>query len=225
MTKLKGAAILGALTIAGVTLLTSLPASGGSSFLLVSLKRVSRSCRAVASADSGICKTAAGLLDKLGGLPDEDPTPDAQLDRAVFKMKSFVKRGLRQECCDVPCRSECSGPQDRPCFTDAQCPSGETCIACPEQPCETLCSEFKGNRCDGCVQMVSNLESWLATNGSAKLLSDVMGTACDGRFADPGITQQCKDEIGGVLPRVIDRTLAGAPPLTACQIMGACLVP
>ncbi|HEV7733187.1 MAG TPA: saposin domain-containing protein [Candidatus Binatia bacterium] len=216
MTKLKGAAILGALAIAGVTLLGSFPASGGESFLLINTKRLSKACRAVDDADrSGICKVAAGLVERLGGLDPEIEIPPAQLERALRKMGPFVKRGLKQECCDPPCRRQCSGGGF--CFTDDQCTGGETCLPCPEQPCQTSCAELKGNRCDGCIHMVSNLEAWLANNGSAKLLGDVMENACDGRFADPAITQQCKGEVRQSVNEVIDLVLANAPPATACQ--------
>jgi hypothetical protein len=216
MTRLKGIAILGGLLFAGVTLLGSLPASGKDSFLLVSTKRVRNACRAVEGLDDRICTVTAGLIERLGGLdPETEPTAD-QLERAVRKMRPFVRRGLRQECCDGPCVRECSGGQ-RGCFSDDQCPAGETCLPCPDEPCQTLCEEYRGEKCDGCLAMVSNLEAFLATNRSAELLADVMDGACDGKFDDPAITQQCKDEIHDVTAVVIDTILANAPPAVACS--------
>jgi hypothetical protein len=224
MTKLKGAAILGAMMFAGVTLLTSFPASGGSSFLPISLHRLQNACRAVEGVDDGLCRITAGLVEKLGGLGFDPATPPDQVERAIRKLRPFVQRSLRQTCCDAPCIRECSGDSTRNCFTDDQCAVGQTCVACPPQPCQTLCDEFKGNRCAGCIQILTNFEAWLAANGSARNVSDVMATACVGRFDDPTLTQQCEDEIGQILGVVIDRVLANLPPVPTCQgpVLHAC---
>jgi hypothetical protein len=72
--------------------------------------------------------------------------------------------------------------------------------------------------CMGCVEKVSDFESLLATNGTAQDLTDMMDDACAARFRkDAMLAQQCADELGQVIPSLIDLILANAPPLPACS--------
>lgn len=211
MTKLKGAAILAAMIIAAATLLTTLPASGVSSFLPVKPRQLQKACRALQGADNGLCSVTANLLKAFGDIDPATPLPPNKVKQSLRMVRPFVYKGLRQTCCDAPCARQCSA-SDTSCFTDADCPSAETCLPCPTT-CTTPCSEFKGDRCAGCVQMLQNLQSWLATNGSAGLLADSMSSACAGH-GDP---TQCENTLRNTAAVVIDRFLAHLPPLTTCN--------
>jgi hypothetical protein len=212
MTKMKGAAILGGLLLAGATLLSSFPAAGVSSFLPVKPRQLQAACRALNGADGGLCSVTANLLKSIGSVDPDTPIPPATVKQGLRTLRPYVYKGLRQTCCDGPCVRQCSVSETR-CFSDANCPGGETCLPCPTT-CQTPCSEFKGDRCAGCIQMMSNLQSWLATNGSAQLLADSLAGACAAQFDDP---TQCEDTLRTTAAQVIDRFLANLPPQTTCD--------
>ena len=72
--------------------------------------------------------------------------------------------------------------------------------------------------CDGCVQSVSDLEAFLATNTVAATIADMMDDACTARFRnDTARAQQCAGEIHSTIPGLVDLILANLPPLTACS--------
>lgn len=213
MTKLKGAAILGGLILAGATLLSTFPAAGASSFLPVKPRQLQAACRALQGADGGLCSVTANLLKSVGSVDFDAPIPPEKYKQSIRILRPWVRQGLRQPCCDGPCVRHCSVTSDVRCLSNANCPTGETCAPCVPGPCQTPCSEFDGDRCGGCVQMISNLQAWLATNGSAQLLADAMASACAGRFDDP---TACEDTLTTKSLQVIDRFLANSPPQTAC---------
>ncbi len=190
MTKLKGAGILGAMVIAGVTLLTSFPASSASSFLSLRTWRLEKACLS-ATTNPDLCKIVARLADRLGR---PEAATEADLAYAVRKMRGPVQRYQIKGCCDC----------------------ADT-LTCDPNTCLEQCADVDGGRCAKCVSAVSTIEARLATNGTAALLADTIGTACDGRFADPAATQSCKDQINGAVPVAIDKLLANLPPLTLCQ--------
>jgi hypothetical protein len=192
MTKTKGALILGALMIAGVTLLASFPASSASSFLLVRTWRLEKACATLLGNERDACRIPARLLERLGPL-------EAETDVAyvIRKMRGPTIHVMNKGCCE-------------PCTVTTETP------VCPDT-CTLECTDFQGTRCEKCIASLSAIEAYLATNGTAALLADTMATACDGRFDDPATTDACKNQIQSAVPVVIDRILANAPPQTACQ--------
>lgn len=184
MTKLKGAVILGAMALAGVTLLSSLPASSATSFLLVSGTRLAKACRDTGATEP-VCKFMANAVDRLAGVDLGQPVDETLVYKTLRKLRGPIKKSIKQGCC-----------------------AGQ-------------------DRCEACVTAVSEVESYLATNGTAQLLADTLETACDGRFADPNVTAECKFQINGAVPPIIDWILANYPPVTACEsdALRACLAP
>jgi hypothetical protein len=182
MTKLKGAAILGAMVLVGATLLSSLPASSASSFLLVSGQRLAKACRDTGATEP-VCKFVANAVDRLAGVDLEQPVDDALVYKTLRKLRGPIRKAMKQGCCP-----------------------GAT-------------------RCEACLFAVSDVEAYLAQNGTAGSLSDTLSTACDGRFADPAITAECKGQIGKATPLIIDWLLSNYPPRTACEssALRACL--
>jgi len=192
MTKLKGAAILGAMIFAGVTLLNSFPASSATSFLLVSAKRLQKACPDTGATES-ICKFVAAAADRLAGVDLSQPVPEDLVFKVLRKLRGPIKKELKDGCCDGPCE-----PADCPAVCEHPCGAGF-------------------DRCDNCVQVVTGIEAFLATNGTANSLSDTLSSACDGRFDDPAITAECIGQIEDLMPPLIDWMLANLPPVTACQ--------
>lgn len=182
MTKLKGAVILGAMALAGVTLLGSLPASSATSFLLVSGTRLAKACRNTGATEP-VCKFVANAVDRLAGVDLQQPVDERLVYKTLRKLRGPIKKAVKQGCC------------------------------------------VGLNRCDACVTAVSEIEAYLATNGTSLMLADTLETACDGRFADPNVTAECKGQINGAIPPIIDWLLANYPPQIACQsdALRACL--
>ncbi|MCW5890273.1 MAG: hypothetical protein KIT14_06945 [bacterium] len=174
MTKLKGAAILGCLVVAGATLLSSLPASSATSFLLVSGQRLAKACRGTGATEP-ICKFVANAVDRLAGVDFQQPVDETVVYKMLRKLRGPVKKQVKQGCCGGL------------------------------------------NRCDACVHAVSNVEAYVATNGSVHMFSDTLQTACDGRFGDPVVTAECKGQIDDAIAPIIDWFLANYPPVIACQ--------
>jgi hypothetical protein len=174
MTKLKGAAILGSLVVAGAVLLGSMPASSATSFLLVSGQRLAKTCRNTGATEP-VCKFVANAVDRLAGVDLQQPVDDTLAYKTLRKLRGPIKKQMKQGCC------------------------------------------VGLSRCDACVQAVSNVESYLATNGSAQTLADTLETACDGRFSDPAVTAECKNQIDAALPSIIDWILANYPPDSTCK--------
>lgn len=189
MTKLKGAAILGAMAFAGVMLVNTFPASSAS-FLLVSAHRLQNACKGTGSTET-VCKFVANLIDRWGPFIDSpEPLPADLVRKGLRKLRTPIKRALKSGCCD-------------PCLTD---------------PCPTECANPCGaDRCENCIQVVAGIESYLATNGTSQSLSDTLSDACLGRFPDQATTDECIGQIGGLVPPIIDELLASVPPTTACQ--------
>lgn len=190
MTNWKGAAILGAMIIAGATLLTSFPASSATAFLQIPLRHVDRACKSVPESES-VCRFMARVLNKWDGVA---PTPRF-LEFANRQFRTPVNKLLRPGCCS----DLCVGPD---------------CVA---TPCTTPCREVP--RCDRCIAGVAAIETYLATNGTAALLGDTMSQACVGRFDSQPETDACIAQITGTLPAVIDSVLANLPPQTTCQVL------
>src|SRR5262249_46281211 len=118
-------------------------------------------------------------------------------DKALRKLRSPIKRILRGGCCDLNCAfpdvfGQCTAPCGNPCG-----------------------SGF--DRCDNCVGAVTDIEIFLATNGTAQSLADTLSSACIGRFPDQATTDECIGQVGGNVPTLIDDFLTNYPPLTACQ--------
>jgi len=195
MTKLKGAAILGAITVAGVMLVSSFPASSATSGLLVSAHRLEKACETTGDV-APVCKFVAGFVVRVAalGLNPGDPIPSDVTEKALRKLRSPIKRLLKSGCCDGPC-------------------------VLPPDECPPSCVDACGSgfdRCDNCVKAVSEIEIYLATNGTANFLKDTLESACIGRFPDQATTDECIGQFAGV-PTLIDNFLTNFPPLTACQ--------
>jgi hypothetical protein len=212
MTKLKGAGILGAMILAALTLLTSFPASGKSSFLLASAHRLTNACRASID-DERICRFVAGIVVILDDLDPADPVPPDLAERMLRKLRSPVRHFERVGCCDVICTPSCQ-LSGIPCRSDGDC-AGEVCVnSCP-QTCQNPCDDA-ADKCDQCVTAVSAIEARLATNSVAQSLADTMDDACN-PLVDPTLVQQCADQIGQLVPVRLDRLLADFPPLIVCR--------
>jgi hypothetical protein len=204
MTKVKGATILGALVFVGATLLLSFPALSAKSFLLVSAKRLVKACEHHVADDEAQqqleqqgCKIIAGVVDKLGPyLVDEAPElPPEVLDKVARKFRSPVRRFLRTNaCCDPACDPEFE-----------ECPT----------TCQTPC---RSDRCLGCTQAVSDLEAWLATNGTVADIADTLDEACIGRPSE----SECIDQVYDYIPRAVDNILANLPPTEVCERINYC---
>jgi hypothetical protein len=69
--------------------------------------------------------------------------------------------------------------------------------------------------CDGCVQATSDVEAFLATNGTALGIQTVIFDGCD-RFRTPAKQQECQALVS-LVPHAIDRFLAEVPPFSACS--------
>jgi hypothetical protein len=79
--------------------------------------------------------------------------------------------------------------------------------------------------CDECVQAVSDLEAFLATNGTARDIEAALSEGCDDRFFHhPKKAAECRKLIGQV-PLLIDFALAELPPEIACEELKFCPVP
>lgn len=181
MNKLKAAGFLGALALAAITLVGSMPAAGDDGFLITGMvTRIKRFCAPGQYRDA--CRYVANLIVPAtpilpylvppppGTEPEEIPADKlaAFLPIAATRMGSFVR---------------------------------------PERTC------------DGCVEKVADLESWLATNGTVQAITDMMDDACAARFRnDSASAQRCTDEIHGTFPAFIDLLLANLPPETACSV-------
>ncbi len=90
MTKLRGAAILGGLMLAGATLLSSFPASGVSSFLPVKARQLQKACRALNGADGGLCSVTANLLKSFGDLDPNAPLPPYKVKQSLRTVRPYV---------------------------------------------------------------------------------------------------------------------------------------
>jgi hypothetical protein len=173
MKKLKAAAVLGALALAAITLLSSVPASGEGGFLITSMvSRLKRFC--VPGQYRETCRYIANLIVPatpfLPELQNGDPIPEDKL--AAFSRVAVARMGP---------------------------------LVAPE------------STCDGCVQKVSDIESLLATNGTADNIADQMDDACAARYRnDATLAQQCAGEVSFVVPHLIDVLLANLPPSTMC---------
>jgi hypothetical protein len=160
MTRLKGAAILIGLMIAGLTLLSSLPASGGLPALTGDVaRRLAIACPH--GEERPLCRFVASMVQFL------------EAENSDFLQKSRVR--LRPAVRLAP-----------------------------------------GQRnCDGCIEAMSDIEAFLATNGTAEDLRTMISDGCD-RFRTPAKEQECQGLVSFV-PQVIDRFLAQIPPQIACQ--------
>jgi hypothetical protein len=218
MTKLKGAAILGALLFSATVLLPSFPAFSAKSFLPVSTKQLVKTCShlvAPEDADETLgptaCKIFGSVADRLGPYittasnPEPPPVTQDVLAKVARKFRGSVKRFLRQDCCDQLCDpfNGCPEPQE-------------------PGPCNTPCDVYRGQRCDGCVAGISDLEAYMATNGTAQFLADQMDDACTGRFPTPELEADCVQRVDGYIPPAIDLILANLPPQTLCQAIRYC---
>jgi hypothetical protein len=193
MTKLKGAAILGAMAFAGVMLVSSFPASSATGSLLVSARRLQNACKNTGSTET-LCKLVATLVDRWGPTVEQGGPIPADLARKVLlrKLRTPVKRAFKSGCCEFPCDpgAGCPGVCNNPCGAD---------------------------RCENCIQLVSDIEAYLSTNATAASLADTLSGACLGRFADQATTDECIGQIKGLVPELIDIFVANFPPVTACQ--------
>lgn len=74
----------------------------------------------------------------------------------------------------------------------------------------------RGERnCDGCIEAVSDVESFLATNGTSQALETMIADGCT-RFRTPELIQECQG-LASFVPQAIDKVLANIPPVTACS--------
>jgi len=180
MTKLKGAAILGAITVAGVMLVSSFPASSATSGLLISVRRLKNACGTTGDVNpvfAPVCNFVAALTARLVdlGLNPGDPIPSDVAEKALRTLRSPIKRILKGGCC-------------------------------------------RGlDRCDRCVQAVTEIETFLATNGTALAFQDTFVSACDSTFPDQPTRDECALQVAANVPSLIDNFLTDFPPLTACQ--------
>jgi hypothetical protein len=195
MTNLKGAAILGAITVAGALLLTSFPASSATSVLLAGARRVERTCRTTGPVEP-VCKFVAGLMDRWGAVPLGDPLPENVAEAGLRKLRAPVKRMQKSGCCDG-----CALNPGAPGCSDV---------------CQTPCGSGY-DRCDSCIAAVQSIEAYLATNGTMQSLADTMSTACADRFDDPATIDQCVTQVYELAFGQTDRFLVTYPPLTACR--------
>lgn len=174
MNKLKAAGLIGALALAVVTLLTSIPASGDGGYLITGMvSRLKRFCAPGEYREA--CRYVANLIVPatpfLPEIENQQPIPPGELD-------TFLRVAVAR-----------MAP-----------------IVAPERTC------------DGCTQTVSDFESLLATNGTARIIADMMDDACDARYRnDTALAQQCAAEVGFVVPPLIDALLANLPPNTMCS--------
>jgi hypothetical protein len=78
--------------------------------------------------------------------------------------------------------------------------------------------------CDECVQAVSDLEADLATNGTARDITDALENGCDERFFRHfAKARQCRSSVSPI-PVLIDFVLANLPPVTVCRELKFCPV-
>jgi hypothetical protein len=160
MTKFKGAAILGALMIAGLTLFSSLAKSGTFPDLTTEVaRRLATTCPR--GENRPLCRFVAGIVQYL----DEEDFFDAK--KALLRLEPAVRLG----------------PGER--------------------------------NCDGCIQAVSDIEAFLATNGTAADFQSMILDGCD-RFRTPEQVAEC-EALAGLVPQGIDRFLAVLPPSIACS--------
>lgn len=73
------------------------------------------------------------------------------------------------------------------------------------------------NKCDTCIQAVSDLEAAMSANH----VMGIFTVACTVEFQDPARQSECISSVSP-LPEFIDDLVASLPPLTVCQIAGAC---
>jgi hypothetical protein len=79
--------------------------------------------------------------------------------------------------------------------------------------------------CDECVEAVSDLEAFLATNGTSLDIEAALSEGCDDRFFyHLQKAAECRRLIGR-LPQLIDFALADLPPVTVCQELKFCPAP
>ena len=174
MKKLKAAGLLGALALAAVTLLTSVPASGDNGFLIAGMvTKIKHFCAPgeFREACRYVATVMAAATPFLPELQNSEDIPEAELAAFLPAAANLMKKVV--------------GP---------------------------------ARTCDDCVEAVQDLESFLATNGTAAAIADMMDDACPVRFRkDPALAQQCAGEINSTIPPLIDFLLANLPPQTACS--------
>jgi hypothetical protein len=79
------------------------------------------------------------------------------------------------------------------------------------------------NACDECVQVVQDVEIFLAANGTAASLEDALLAGCEERFSNPTEADQCRQIVEAVgVPVLVDFILGNFPPLTLCRELNFC---
>jgi hypothetical protein len=156
MNKFKGAAILGALVIAGLSLFSSLPASGGTALTTDVARRLALACPR--GEDRPLCRFVASMVQFV----DSEGT----LQETLVRLRPAVRLG----------------PGER--------------------------------NCDGCLQAMSDIEAFLATNGTPAMFQEMIAEGCD-RFRNPSAIQDCQ-ALAQRVPQTVDRLLADLPPGIIC---------
>jgi hypothetical protein len=77
--------------------------------------------------------------------------------------------------------------------------------------------------CDECIEGISDLEAYLATNGTAANIQDALALSCLKQFTKKAQINKCLQNVAAVsVPRLIDFALANLPPTAACTQLQLC---
>jgi hypothetical protein len=76
--------------------------------------------------------------------------------------------------------------------------------------------------CTQCVEGIQDLESYLASNGTAASIQDALALGCRKRFKDAPLTECLQNVAAASVPQLIDFALANYPPATACTTLQLC---
>jgi hypothetical protein len=78
-----------------------------------------------------------------------------------------------------------------------------------------------GDPCDDCVIVVQEFESFLAANATVPSIALALQAGCEKRFLNPTEADECR-QIVETVPVLVDLLLSNFPPLVLCRQLNIC---